>query len=102
MRNRRASDCGVRRDGAGADNGAALRAHYRDSSRLAKRQALFDFVDPSRSSGPPPLETVEWSGHEAVLDAGCGNGVWTAAVRRLVSSVVGLGPSPRMLGAGPA
>src|SRR2546423_556637 len=98
MRNRRASDCGVRRDGAGADNRAALRAHYRDSSRLAKRQALFDFVDPSRSSGPPPLETVAWSGYEAVLDAGCGNGVWTAAVRPLVSSVVGLDLSRGMLG----
>ena len=75
-----------------------VRAHYRDESKLVKRQALFEFGDPARSHGPGVFDVIDWSGHEVVLDAGCGNGVWTAAVASRVESVVGLDTSLGMLG----
>jgi SAM-dependent methyltransferase len=75
------------------------RENYASAANLVKRQALFDFPDPERSSGSPVLEHMGWTGTERVLDAGCGNGMWIRAVseRFGVRSVVGLDLSLGML-----
>jgi SAM-dependent methyltransferase len=75
------------------------RENYASAANLVKRQALFDFPDPERSSGSPVLEHVAWTGTERVLDAGCGNGMWIREVseRFGVRSVVGLDLSLGML-----
>jgi SAM-dependent methyltransferase len=78
--------------------GRGQRENYASAANLIKRQALFDFPDPERSSGSPVLEHVGWTGNERVLDAGCGNGIWIRALaERGVRSVVGLDLSLGML-----
>jgi len=81
--------------------GRGRRENYASAANLEKRQALFGFGDPTRSSGVSPLERVRWRGDERVLDAGCGNGVWlrTLAEGFGVATVVGLDLSEGMLAA---
>src|SRR4051812_44595070 len=55
--------------------------NYRDGRNLAKRQAMYDFIDASRSTRTPLLDRFSWVGTEKVLDAGCGNGLWLSALR---------------------
>lgn len=78
---------------------ATTTRQFADETNLVKRQALFDFVDPGRSCGPEPLDVVRWSGEEIVLDAGCGNGLWTERLLRdgLARSVWGCDISGGML-----
>jgi SAM-dependent methyltransferase len=58
-----------------------LRAQYGDDRRLAARQALWTY-----RSGPPLTDTVldlaGLTGSERIVDVGCGNGVYLAALRR--------------------
>jgi SAM-dependent methyltransferase len=68
--------------------GRGQRDNYASATNLARRQALFHFPDPERSAGTPLLERLRWTGTERVLDAGCGNGVWT----RMLSESHGVGP----------
>lgn len=79
--------------------GQARQANYSSGLNLAKRQALFAFVDVERSVGAAPLDLMEWSGREQVLDAGCGNGMWskTLADRFGVRAITGLDLSAGML-----
>jgi SAM-dependent methyltransferase len=79
--------------------GRGQRDNYASSTNLARRQALFEFPDAERSSGPPLLERIEWTGTERVLDAGCGNGVWIRALATGpgASPVVGLDLSMGMI-----
>ncbi len=81
--------------------GRAQRAHYASQDNLVRRQAIFAHLDPERSSGRSAIDRIAWAGDERVLDAGCGNGVWSRAVTRgqRVRSVVGLDLSMGMLGA---
>ena len=79
--------------------GRGQQDNYATAANLAKRQGLFDFLDPTRSIGRPAIERIAWSGTERVLDAGCGNGLWmrTLARRFGVRSGVGLDLSFGML-----
>jgi ubiquinone/menaquinone biosynthesis C-methylase UbiE len=72
--------------------GRGQRDNYATASNLAKRQGLFDFLDPTRSAGRPAIERLIWTGTERVLDAGCGNGLWMRTLSRRfgVRSLVGL------------
>jgi SAM-dependent methyltransferase len=58
-----------------------LRAQYGDDRRLSARQALWTY-----RSGPPLTDTVldlaALTGTERIVDVGCGNGVYLAALRR--------------------
>jgi len=62
---------------AEANVGRGQRENYADDRNLVRRQALFEFTDSARSSGRPAIERIAWTGDERVLDAGCGNGLWT-------------------------
>jgi SAM-dependent methyltransferase len=58
-----------------------LRSQYGDDRRLSARQALWTY-----RSGPPLTDTVldlaALTGSERIVDVGCGNGVYLAALRR--------------------
>jgi SAM-dependent methyltransferase len=84
---------------AEAGSGRGQRENYATTANLAKRQALFSFPDPSRSSGKAPIERIAWTGRERVLDAGCGNGIWLGTLRNRfgVRDAVGLDLSAAML-----
>jgi ubiquinone/menaquinone biosynthesis C-methylase UbiE len=79
--------------------GRGQRENYSSAANLQKRQAIFAFVDPERSRGRPAIERIDWTGHEVVLDAGCGNGIWTRALthRFHVGRATGLDLSLGML-----
>ena len=80
--------------------GQGQRENYSTAANLRSRQAIFDFMDRGRSSGRPAVERIDWTGHETVLDAGCGNGIWirTLAERFSVRDVIGVDLSVGMLG----
>jgi trans-aconitate methyltransferase len=80
--------------------GQGQRENYSTAANLRRRQAIFDFIDPTRSWGRPAVERIAWTGHERVLDAGCGNGIWigTLEERFSVRDVIGVDLSVGMLG----
>jgi len=86
-------------DPSEALTGRGQRDNYATPANLLRRQALFAFRDPEQSSGGSPLARIEWTGTERVLDAGCGDGLWTRALQDThgVASVVGLDLSSGML-----
>ena len=74
---------------------------YADDRNLRARQALWAQLDPDVPLIPWVLDLAGMDGGEAVLDAGCGNGLYLAglAARRHRGAVVGLDLSSGMLGA---
>ena len=74
---------------------------YATDGNLAARQAIYRFQQPRRVLWQDTLDLAGLRGDEAVLDAGCGNGSYLAALaqRQHRGLVVGMDLSPGMLDA---
>jgi ubiquinone/menaquinone biosynthesis C-methylase UbiE len=74
---------------------------YKDESNLAKRQAIYRFQQPVVDVWNGSLDLAIERGDEAILDVGCGNGMylWTLARRRHRGVVAALDLSRGMLDA---
>jgi SAM-dependent methyltransferase len=77
--------------------GAGQRENYAGEENLLKRQSLRAFIDPSSASGGLPIERLQLSGNERLLDVGCGNGRWLLRATPRVAWSVGLDLSEGML-----
>ncbi|MBO0887228.1 MAG: class I SAM-dependent methyltransferase [Acidimicrobiales bacterium] len=77
--------------------GAGQRENYASEENLLKRQSLQSFTDPSLSSGGLPIDRLELTGVEHLLDVGTGNGRWLWRLAPKVAWCVGLDLSMGML-----
>lgn len=67
--------------GAWTDRRFLLDVQYRDAGNLAARQAIYAFRRPRVDLWGWALDLAELSGDETVVDVGCGNGRYLAALR---------------------
>lgn len=77
--------------------GAGQRENYATEENLLKRQSLGGFIDPSSARGGLPIDRLQFTGNERLLDVGCGNGRWLLRVAPQVACSVGLDLSEGML-----
>jgi SAM-dependent methyltransferase len=72
---------------------------YRTEENLRRRQSIYAFQQPAIDLPRVVLELVSTTGHESVVDVGCGNGRYLAelARRRHVGLVIGIDMSAGML-----
>ena len=75
----------------------ALQAHYATDDNLRKRASIFEYLV-ATDRQPQLVDLFDWAPTAAVLDVGCGNGLWTSlAAQRTTGTVVGLDSSKGML-----
>jgi ubiquinone/menaquinone biosynthesis C-methylase UbiE len=74
---------------------------YKNDANLAARQAIYRFQSPPRTINGEALDLAGLKGHERVLDVGCGNGLYLAAlaVRGHAGAIAAMDLSPGMLAA---
>lgn len=72
---------------------------YRTDANLAARQSIYDFQRPRHHLPTLVFDALGLTGEETVLDVGCGNGPYLAALeeRGHLGAVLGLDLSPGML-----
>jgi SAM-dependent methyltransferase len=72
---------------------------YADDRNLAARQSIYAYSERQADLPALVIDSLRLSGNEAVIDIGCGNGLYLAelARRRHVGPVAGLDLSPGML-----
>lgn len=74
---------------------------YRTEANLAARQSIYDFQQPRLDLPTLVFDALDLRGEETIIDVGCGNGLYLAALerRRHRGSVLGFDLSPGMLAA---
>ncbi len=72
---------------------------YADEANLAARQAIYRFAEPGPNIFDVTLDALALAGDERIVDVGCGNGLWHAALaaRGHRGAVVGADLSDGML-----
>ncbi len=75
-------------------------AAYADDANLSARQAIYRYQDEPFDFPAWALGHVQWTGHETVVDVGCGNGLYLQRLAhdRKARRLVGLDLSTGMLG----
>jgi ubiquinone/menaquinone biosynthesis C-methylase UbiE len=74
------------------DHGYLTRVQYRDDTNLMARQSIYVYQQPRIDLMGTVLDLAGFGGHETVVDVGCGNGRYLAALARR-------GHAGRLLGA---
>jgi ubiquinone/menaquinone biosynthesis C-methylase UbiE len=80
-------------------SGGGAQSNYATDENLAKRQSIFAYLDPQTTTPGAPIDRAPWRAGEAVLDIGCGNGLWLSVAWRGAGWAVGLDLSVGMLSA---